>query len=215
MPADRRGDMLEITRLECVRGERRLFSDLSFAAAPHTLLEVRGPNGSGKTSLLRTLCGLLPPAAGTVCWRGGNIHALGDEYRAHLAYLGHLTGVKDELTAPENLRLSALIAGVPAGAAETDAALHKLGIHKFLHHLPCKALSQGQRRRVALARLCLCATRSLWVLDEPFTALDTAALALVQGLIESHIAAGGIVVLTTHQEVAISAGITQRVELGQ
>jgi heme exporter protein A len=206
--------MLAITQLECVRGERRLFADLNFEVAPHTLLEVRGPNGSGKTSLLRNLCGLLPPAAGAISWCGKDIQALGDEYRAHIAYLGHLSAVKDELTARENLRLSALAGGLPASAADIDAALHKLGLHDF-HHLPCKALSQGQRRRVALARLCLSAARALWILDEPFTALDTAALTLTQGLLESHLAAGGMVVLTTHQEVAIAARVTRRVELGQ
>jgi heme exporter protein A len=205
--------MLEINKLECVRGERRLFSDLNFAAVPRTLLEVRGPNGSGKTSLLRTLCGLLPPAAGTIHWCGDDIVTDGDEYRAHLAYLGHLSGVKDELTGPENLRLTAAASGLPASREQIDAALHKLGVQNF-HHLPCKALSQGQRRRVALARLCLSAARTLWILDEPFTALDTAALALVQSLIEEHLERGGIVVLTTHQEVAITAGVTQRVELG-
>jgi heme exporter protein A len=205
--------MLEIAQLECVRGERRLFTGLNFSVAPHTLLEVRGPNGSGKTSLLRNLCGLLPPAAGAIRWCGADIHALGDEYRTHIAYLGHLSGVKDELTARENLRLTALTSGLPAGKADIDAALHKLGVHDF-HHLPCKALSQGQRRRVALARLCLCATRALWILDEPFTALDTTALTLIQGLLESHLDAGGMVVLTTHQEVAIAARITRRVELG-
>ncbi len=206
--------MLEITQLECVRGERRLFTNLNFAVAPHTLLEVRGPNGSGKTSLLRTLCGLLPPAAGSISWGGADIQALGDEYRAHLMYLGHLSGVKDELTARENLQLAAATNALPTSAPGIDAALHKLGLRNF-HHLPCKALSQGQRRRVALARLCLSAARTLWILDEPFTALDTAALALVQGLLEAHLKAGGMVVLTTHQEVAISAGVTQRVELGR
>ena len=205
--------MLAITQLECVRGERRLFANLNFEVAPHTLLEVRGPNGSGKTSLLRNLCGLLPPAAGTITWCGRDIHALGDEYRAHIAYLGHLSAVKDELTARENLRLSALASGLPASAADVDAALHKLGVDDF-HHLPCKALSQGQRRRVALARLCLCPARLLWILDEPFTALDTAALALTRVLLESHLEAGGMVVLTTHQEVTIAAGVTRRVELG-
>lgn len=205
--------MLAITQLECVRGERRLFANLDFEVTPYTLLEVRGPNGSGKTSLLRNLCGLLPPAAGTISWCGREIHALGDEYRAHVAYLGHLNAVKDELTARENLRLTALVGGLPAGAADVDAALHKLGVHDF-QHLPCKVLSQGQRRRVALARLCLCGTRALWILDEPFTALDSAALAQTQALLESHLAAGGMVVLTTHQEVAIAARATRRVELG-
>ena len=205
--------MLEITQLECVRGERRLFTGLSFSVAQRTLLEVRGPNGSGKTSLLRTLCGLLPPAAGTIRWRGDDIRANGDEYRADLAYLGHLTGVKDELTGPENLRFTAAASGLNASGEQIDAALHKLGLQNF-RHLPCKALSQGQRRRVALARLCLSAARTLWILDEPFTALDTAALALVQSLIEEHLERGGIVVLTTHQEVAITAGTTRRVELG-
>lgn len=206
--------MLAITQLECVRGERRLFANLNFEVAPHTLLAVRGPNGSGKTSLLRNLCGLLPPAAGTISWRGSDIRALGDEYRAQIAYLGHLSAVKDELTARENLRLSALAGGLSASATDVDAALHKLGVHNF-HHLPCKALSQGQRRRVALARLCLSTARPLWILDEPFTALDTAALALTQELLESHLHAGGIVVMTTHQEVAIAARATQRVELGR
>jgi heme exporter protein A len=206
--------MLAITQLECVRGERRLFSDLSFTAAPHTLLEVRGPNGSGKTSLLRNLCGLLPPAAGAIRWCGTDIHALGEDYRAQLAYLGHSSGVKDELTGAENLRLSSRTGGLPAAAAAIDGALETLGIREF-GHLPCKALSQGQRRRVALARLALSAERPLWVLDEPFTALDTAALAVVRQLVEAHLDRGGIVVLTTHQEVAIAARATQRVELNR
>jgi heme exporter protein A len=124
-----------------------------------------------------------------------------------------LSGVKDELTARENLSLSALAGGLHAGNADMDAALHKLGLSNF-HHLPCKTLSQGQRRRVALARLCLSTARELWILDEPFTALDTAALALTRELIESHIDAGGMVVLTTHQEVTIAAATTRRVELG-
>lgn len=206
--------MLAITQLECVRGERRLFAHLDFEVAPHTLLEVRGPNGSGKTSLLRNLCGLLPPAAGSIRWCGGDIAALGDEYRAHIAYLGHLSGVKDELTARENLRLSALTGGLPTSADDIDSALQQLGLADF-QHLPCKVLSQGQRRRVALARLCLSTARELWILDEPFTALDTAALALTRDLIEAHLETGGMVVLTTHQEIAIASHHTQRVDLGR
>src|SRR5438552_1869633 len=104
--------MLEISQLECVRGERRLFADLSFELAPHGLLLVHGANGSGKTSLLRNLCGLLPPAAGSIKWQGSDIHALGEQYRAQIAWLGHLNGVKDELTARENLRFSARAGGL-------------------------------------------------------------------------------------------------------
>jgi heme exporter protein A len=206
--------MLAITELECVRGERRLFANLSFSAAPHTLLEVRGPNGSGKTSLLRNLCGLLPPAQGTIHWCGTDIDALGEDYRSRLAYLGHLSAVKDELTASENLRLSAQVGALPAAAGAIDAALATFGLAEFCR-LPCKSLSQGQRRRVALARLALSASRTLWILDEPFTALDTAALAVVKDLVEAHLNRGGIVVLTTHQEIAIAARTTVRVELAQ
>ncbi len=205
--------MLAITQLECVRGERRLFTDLSFEIAPHTLLEVRGPNGSGKTSLLRTLCGLLPPAAGRINWNGSDIEALGDEYRMCIAYVGHAGAVKDELTAHENLRYSAATAGLAADADDISAALNRLGMSQF-QDIPCKALSQGQRRRVALARLCLCSARPLWILDEPFTALDSAALALIRELFESHLRCGGMLALTTHQEIAIAAHATRRVDLG-
>ena len=205
--------VLSVNALACVRGERRLFADLSFTLAPHTLLAVRGANGSGKTSLLRMLCGLLSPAAGSIAWNGNDIHSAREEYCAQIAYIGHLNGVKDDLSGLENLRFAARTAGIVASAASVDAALRELGLAGF-QRLPCKTLSQGQRRRVALARLCLSASRPLWVLDEPFTALDTAALALTQGLIESHLQQGGMVILTTHQEAAITAPSTQLIELG-
>jgi heme exporter protein A len=203
---------LSLRALACERGERCLFSAINCELAAHTLLEVRGANGSGKTSLLRMLCGLLNPAAGSIQWQGTEIHALGEHYRAQLAYLGHASGVKDELTAVENLRFSASLASIPADTASAAAALAWLGLEGHANQL-CKTLSQGQRRRVALARLRLSAARPLWILDEPFTALDARAVQLTQSLIESHLEQGGIVVLTTHQDVALKAPSVQRIEL--
>ena len=205
--------MLSVNALECVRGERRLFANLGFELAPHTLLEVRGANGSGKTSLLRMLCGFLAPAAGSIALNGADIHSAREEYCTQLTYVGHLNGIKDELSALENLSLAARSAGLTAGIESADAALRQIGLDGF-QHMACKALSQGQRRRVALARLCLSAPRPLWILDEPFAALDTAALALTQSLLESHLRQGGMVVLTTHQEATIAAESIQRIELG-
>lgn len=205
--------MLSVSALACVRGERRLFADLSFTLAPRTLLAVRGANGSGKTSLLRMLCGLLSPAAGTIAWNGDDIHSAREEYCAQIAYIGHLNGVKDDLSGLENLKFAARTAGIVTSAESADAALRQLGLDGF-QRLPCKTLSQGQRRRVALARLCLSANRPLWVLDEPFTALDAAAFALTQGLLESHLQQGGMVVLTTHQDAPITAPSVQCIELG-
>ena len=195
-----------------MRGERRLFSNLGFALTPHALLEVRGANGSGKTSLLRMLCGLLSPAAGSINWLGSDIRAQGEEYCAQIAYLGHLSAVKDELSALENLRFAARLAAIPTDADNASAALRWFGVERFLHQ-PCRTLSQGQRRRVALARLRLSAERPLWILDEPFTALDSSAVQLMQSLLESHLSQGGMTVLTTHQEVPVAARSTQRIEL--
>ena len=205
--------MLSVHALECVRGERRLFANLGFTLTPHMLLAVRGANGSGKTSLLRMLCGLLAPAAGSITWNGRDIHSSREEYCAQIAYIGHLNGVKDDLSALENLRFAARTAGLPDNAGGAEAALRQLGLDGFQHQ-PCKTLSQGQRRRVSLARLCLSATRPLWVLDEPFTALDANAFALTRALLESHLQQGGMAVLTTHQDAAITAQSMQRIELG-
>ena len=205
--------MLSVSALECVRGERRLFANLGFELAPQTLLEVRGANGSGKTSLLRLLCGLLSPAAGSINWNGADIHSEREEYFARIVYIGHLNGIKDELSALENLDFAARSAGLDASAGSVDAALRQIGLDGF-QHMACKTLSQGQRRRVALARLCLSSPRPLWILDEPFVALDAAALALTRSLVESHLRQGGMVVLTTHQEVAIAADSIRRIELG-
>jgi heme exporter protein A len=206
--------VLSVNALECMRGERTLFTGLNFELKPQTLLEVRGANGSGKTSLLRMLCGLLTPASGCIAWNGSDIHSAREEYCAQIAYIGHLNAVKDELSGLENLRFSSCVAGLGSSAASADAALRELGLDGF-QHLPCNALSQGQRRRVALARLYLSATRPLWILDEPFAALDGAACALVHALLESHLQQGGMVVASTHHDITLTARSIQRIELGQ
>ena len=205
--------MLEVNDLACERGERRLFSGLTFAAAEGTLLRVAGANGSGKTSLLRIVCALMLPAHGEVLWKGSNIRSLRENYWQELAYVGHLNAVKDDLTSLENLTIGAALAARPV---ERDAALAALELFGIAHcaPLPARVLSQGQRRRVALARLALGSGCPLWVLDEPFTALDASAVTLLQSLISQHLDRGGIVVLTTHQEVSIAAVREQRVELG-
>jgi heme exporter protein A len=204
---------LEAIGLECVRGDRRLFRDVAFALEPGTLLQIHGANGSGKTSLLRILTGVLMPAAGEVRWRGASIRVLGDEYRATLTYLGHQNAIKDDLSAVENLLASERLAGVHVTKERAHAALAPLGLAGF-EDLPTRVLSQGQKRRAALARLEFRATSALWVLDEPFVALDATAVRTVQRLVGERLASGGIVVLTTHQEVAIAAPLRQELRLG-
>ncbi|MGE0558453.1 MAG: cytochrome c biogenesis heme-transporting ATPase CcmA [Burkholderiales bacterium] len=196
--------MLEASNLEITRGNRRLFGGISFALRPGTLLRVGGSNGSGKTSLLRALCGLVLPSAGEIRWHGENIRALREEFWKHLVHIGHTNALKDELTAHENLAALCALSGIPASADEQRAALTRFGL-AGREHLPAKVLSQGQRRRTALARLVLSAALPLWILDEPFAALDAAAVGNMQAVIGAHLAAGGMVVLTTHQEAPIAA----------
>ena len=204
--------MLEVVDLVGVRGERRLFQDLSFALTAGELLYVHGPNGSGKTTLLRTLCGLAMPEAGEIRWKGQNIRRLGEEFHREMAYVGHLNGVKDELTAFENLRVVGQLAGVTASEERALEALRRLELTACAE-LPGKVLSQGQKRRVALARLLL-APMVLWIMDEPFNALDVKAVGMVQNMLSEHLDKGGMVVLTTHQEVEIINHRARHVRLG-
>lgn len=204
--------MLEIIGLGCVRGERRLFANVSFKLAPGGLIWIQGGNGCGKTTLLRTLCGLTRAMAGEVRWRGEAIAAWGEDYRRELTYIGHANGLKEELSAQENLLVAARLASQPAGRSEVDGVLQGMGL-AGREHLPVKFLSQGQRRRAALARLKLAPPRTLWLLDEPFNALDSHAVEGVRRIMEEHLARGGMIALTSHQEVDIRAADPQVLRL--
>ncbi|HLW05502.1 MAG TPA: cytochrome c biogenesis heme-transporting ATPase CcmA [Azoarcus sp.] len=192
--------MLTATNLACLKGDRLLFRDLDLALTPGRMVRVVGANGAGKTSLLRILCGLALPEYGTVEWDGRNICANRDVFHADLLYLGHLPALDDLLTPLENLRFALACGGEQASDVACIEALERIGLGAQLD-LPARVLSQGQRRRVSLARLFLSASRPLWVLDEPFTALDVAAVAELVQTLEAHCARGGYVVLTTHQDV--------------
>ncbi|MBI5435686.1 MAG: cytochrome c biogenesis heme-transporting ATPase CcmA [Nitrosomonadales bacterium] len=203
--------MLEISNLACTRGDHQLFSGLSFSLSEGELLQVQGENGKGKTSLLRMLCGFLAPAAGEIRWRGQDIRDLDEEYYAEMVYLGHLNAIKDELNALENLRIGAGLAGCEVDDKEAIAALRHMGL-RGRETLPVKVLSQGQRRRVALARL-LVGNAPLWILDEPLTALDVGAVGLMQELIGTHLAKNGMVIFTTHQPLEVAGVETRRLTL--
>ncbi len=198
--------MLQAIDLECQRGERLLFTGLSFDVEAGTCLHVAGPNGAGKTSLQRILCGLLAPAAGEIRFRGENIRKLREEYWQALAYVGHLNGVKDDLTVEENVFYAAGLAGRRAPRDALRLALDNVGLAGFEAQL-ARHLSQGQKRRVALARLFLAADAQVWVLDEPFTALDVRGVAALSALIAEHLRRDGVVVLTTHQDVPIDGRV--------
>ena len=204
--------MLELRDLGCVRGGRTLFSALNLSVPGGRLLHVTGANGAGKTSLLRMVCGLLSPMRGEVLWRGAPIAKLREDFHRQLVFLGHLAALKDDLTAAENLLAGARMAGANPEPAQVVAALHGAGLQGH-EHTPARCLSQGQRRRVALARLVLAGDAALWVLDEPFNALDAPASAWLGRLVGGHVDRGGVVLVTSHQAALGVPCATQPLEL--
>ena len=193
--------MLSVSNLSCVRADQTLFSGVGFELAPGECLHLEGGNGVGKTSLLRILAGFSPAAQGEVRWQGELLDSSACRLPQDLLYLGHQLALKEELNAVENLQAGAAIAGTSIAREAALAALQRLGLGSRAA-LPVRVLSQGQKRRVALARLVL-QTQPLWLLDEPFVALDGPAQSLVAGFMEAHLARGGMVLFTSHQPVNI------------
>ena len=192
--------LLDVVNLACARGDRPLFRDLSFRLNPGELLHVRGANGSGKTTLLRTLCGLSQPAAGEIRWDGRPTREQAESYRRQLSYIGHGNAIHGDLTPVENLQFESCLGN--SDNVDAKPALELLGLRRVAA-LPTKLLSQGQKRRVALARLAVL-KRTLWVLDEPFTALDTGAVDRLLAALAAHLDRGGLCLLTSHQQVAMA-----------
>ena len=193
--------------LSCIRDDRVLFEGLAFELASGQVLLLEGKNGSGKTSLLRILCGFREPDAGQVFWCGGAIND--GQYYADMAYVGHFDGVKKELTVLENLKVS-LALGLP-GQYSIQQALTKVQLADYDDVL-VQALSAGQKRRLSLARL-LITQNSLWILDEPFTSLDKQGIVLVESLMSEHCANGGMIVLTSHHDIDLHGVDVQRILL--
>lgn len=204
--------VLEAVEVGCIRGGRGLFSGLSCRISGGNVLFVEGANGAGKSSLLRILAGLLEPTEGEVRWAGHSIRRARGDYNRALTYVGHAAGVNDSLSARENVRVWTGV-GAPRIGADVDEALAHVGLAGF-EDVPGGCLSAGQRRRMALTRL-LVADSRVWLLDEPFTALDTGGRATVERMLERHVKAGGIAVVTTHQPLSLAGCTVQCMRLGQ
>ena len=196
--------MLTATGLSCTRGERRLFAGLDLVIGPGEWLHVQGENGAGKTSLLRMLATLSHPLDGEIRWKNTPVRELGEDYRRDMLFLGHHGAVKEELTPFENLMFAAQLDGSALDELSAMKALGRFGL-RGREDLGVRFLSAGQKRRVLLARLAV-RQAPLWILDEPFTALDVKAVDMLSGLIEEHLAAQGMVILTSHQSMPLPNG---------
>ena len=202
--------VLDVTDLACRRGGRPVFDRLSFGLGAGELLALTGRNGSGKTTLLRALALLVRPDAGTIRWQGADIRAEPETWRGRLAWLGHLEGLKGDLSVRENLLAAERLRGAPPAEDRLDGALVAFDLASLAAR-PVRSLSAGQRRRVALARVVL-SQAPLWLLDEPLNALDAPAQAAFRSALETHLAAGGLAIAATHADLGMPAART--LELG-
>lgn len=205
-------DVLQVRDLACRRGPALLFSGIAFEVAGGELLCVRGPNGCGKTTLLRCVTGLTRPDDGVISWHGQPAQVDPERMRAGMAYAGHLPSLKDDLTAEENLDFSLRLRGARTTAEERREALASVGLDKR-RRIPARRLSAGQRRRIGLARLAL-DPAELWVLDEPLTALDDAGQELFISLLDRHLARGGLALAATHHRLAPPSAVVRELRLG-
>lgn len=192
---------LSVSQLQCSRGDVHLFEGLSFELVAGQLMWLEGRNGSGKTTLLRALCGLFLPDSGTIKWQGELTQSTTDVFYQQLFYLGHQNALKADLNPIENLQILSRLAGQSVSESQAEIALSRFGLAGY-EETPVRKLSQGQQRRVALSRLLLSGA-PLWILDEPFVALDIAAVELLQSIIVTHVEQGGMAMLTTHQALPI------------
>ena len=201
---------LEAHGLECIRDDRRLFAELDFRIAPGQALLLEGRNGSGKTSLLRILCGIRLPEAGEVTWCGEDIFRLGPDYHEHTSYVGHRDGVKLDLTPLENLSMAQAL-GKPRSGVTLEGALEQVDLGGF-EDVPTRNLSAGQQRRLGLARL-LVTSAQLWILDEPFTSLDRHGIEVVEALLDAHLANDGMLALTSHHTINLRRARVHQINL--
>jgi heme exporter protein A len=212
--SDTQAPTLSAASLGCKRGERPLFRALDLALRPGSVVWLRGRNGRGKTSLLRLLAGVATPAHGAVLCDGQPLPKLGAEWRRRLLYIAHANALKEDLTVAESLRFLATLHGRTPSDADISSALSRLGVER-LRNAPVRTLSQGQRRRSSLARLALAHPPSVWLLDEPFDALDDEGVRALQGLLTEQTRAGGSVLLTSHQEVTLRDPVPQVLNLDE